>query len=519
MHRPGQRNPMSPLARRNFLAGSLAALGAPSIVRAQMHYPKDPFTLGVASGYPRPDRVALWTRLAPEPLDGGGMPPQPVEVTWEIAEDERFARIAGRGTARTDDDLGHSVHVDATGLQPGRWYWYRFTAGTVQSPVGRTRTAPADGSAVQRLRLAVASCQQYEQGWFSALRHMAAEDLDLVLHLGDYIYELSWGRSHVRRHAGGIPTELWEFRNRYAQYKTDPDLQAAHRQFPWMAIWDDHEVADDHTSLYAPRMTDTAQFLKTRAAAYQAWYEHMPVPPSMMPKAGGLQIYGRHRWGDLADILLLDDRQYRSPHPCVASRSAPRTVADCPARHDPARTMLGPQQEAWLDSALQQARGRWTLVAQQTLMAEAVAGTTEAPRYWVDGWDGYPAARQRLLDGIARHRPGGPLVLGGDVHSFCVADLKPRFESEASPTIATELVATSITSDPPRGERLRRAMARHPYMKLVDDTRRGWLSLDVGRMHTTAHLRTISDVQDPNASAGTLASFAIDQARPGAIRA
>jgi alkaline phosphatase D len=518
-HRARQAGGAVILPRRRLLLATLGAVAAPAIVRAQAPAKRDPFTLGIASGYPRPDRVVLWTRLAPEPLEGGGMPPGPAEVSWEIAADEGFRSVVARGRVTTTEAVAHSVHVEATGLQPARWYWYRFTAGDVQSPVGRTRTAPAAGARHERLRLATASCAQYEQGYFSAYRHMAAEELDLVVHLGDYIYELSWGRSHVRKHTGGIPTALWEFRDRHALYRSDRDLQAAHAACPWMMIWDDHEVADDHTATYAPRITDTAQFLKVRQAAYQAWFEHMPVPPSMAPTADGMTIYGRHAFGDLAEILLLDDRQHRSAHACVASRSSSRTTADCPDRDDPGRTMLGQAQEAWLDGAVRGARGRWTLFAQQTPMAEVIGGTAERPTWWMDGWDGYPAARQRVLDGIARHKPGGPLVLGGDVHSFWVNDLPQRFGEDRAPAIATELVCSSITSDGPRPDRLHRAMVRHPYVKHADGQHRGWLDLELTPKQATARLRAVSDVREPLATVSTLGTWAVDQEKPGAERA
>ncbi|PBI95984.1 Alkaline phosphatase D precursor [Variovorax boronicumulans] len=285
--------------RRLLHTGLAAALGHPFLhLRAQSSATRDPFTLGVASGAPRPDGMVMWTRLAPEPVQGGGMGDAPVAVQWEVAEDERFRRIVTKGMASAEADLAHSVHVEVQGLRPGRPYWYRFTAAGVRSPVGRTRTTPADtDAAVQPLRFAFASCQQYEEGYYAAYRDMAAQPLDFVVHLGDYIYESSRGSHNVRRHEGGIPTDLAGFRDRYALYKTDPHLQAAHAAFPWLVTWDDHEVANDYTDDVSPRTPDPTQFLAIRAAAYQAWYEHMPVPASMSPRGASATIYGRHRFG------------------------------------------------------------------------------------------------------------------------------------------------------------------------------------------------------------------------------
>ena len=238
------------LSRRRLLCGGLAAasLGHPFLLlNAQpsgtTSGDRYPFTLGIASGVPRADGFVLWTRLAPDPLHGGGMGDAPVDVNWEVADDEGFRRIVAKGRAVATAELAHSVHVEVQGLSPARWYWYRFTAGGARSPAGRTRTTPADNDeALQQLRFAFASCQHYEQGYYAAYRDMAAQPLDFVVHLGDYIYESSRKSHQVRRHEGGIPTQLAEFRDRYALYKADAQLQAAHAAFPWLVTWDDHEV-------------------------------------------------------------------------------------------------------------------------------------------------------------------------------------------------------------------------------------------------------------------------------------
>ncbi|MGE0421029.1 MAG: alkaline phosphatase [Reyranellaceae bacterium] len=505
------------IRRRRLLIAAGAVLAAPGIVRAQPRLASTPFTLGVASGWPLPDRVVLWSRLAPRPLDGGGMPDAPVDVTWELAEDERFARIAARGVFRATAAEAHSVHVEPGGLKPSRPYWYRFRAAGHTSPVGRTRTAPADTAKPDRLRLALASCQQYEQGWYSAYRHMAAEPLDLVVHVGDYIYELSWGTRHVRKHGTGNPTTLGEYRDRYALYKSDPDLQAAHAACPWVVTWDDHEVENDYTNDRSPMTSDRDFFLRRRAAAYRAWYEHMPAPPSMAPSGPNARIHGSWRFGDLVDLFTLDDRQYRSHHACAEGKGGRALFTDCAERLDPRRTMLGAGQESWLRDGLARAGGRWTLIAQQTLMAEADRAAVDAakPAYWMDGWDGYPAARQRLLDAMAARRGANHVVLGGDVHMYAVADLR----SGKGPVIASEIVGTSITSQGPGAQRVRALMARNPHLKYARGDKRGYTLLDITPTICEVHLDVVDDVADPKSGKRRLTSFVVPAGKPGAVPA
>ena len=280
--------------RRSFLAG-LAALGISQAVPARAAYREIgfdsfPFTLGVASGYPQPDGMVLCTRLL------GDLGPATVPVRWEIAEDEAMHRVVASGSAEAHPDWAHSVHVEPKGLQPGRWYWYRFSAGGAQSPLGRTRTAPAAGATVARLRLAFASCQHYEQGWFNAYRHIIADEPDLVAFLGDYTYESSWGRDHVRKHGSPAPHSLQEYRARYALYKGDPDLQAGHAACPWIVTWDDHEVVNDYAGEHQGSESAGRSFAARRAAAYRAYYEHMPLPASMRPARGGMRIYTQLDW-------------------------------------------------------------------------------------------------------------------------------------------------------------------------------------------------------------------------------
>ncbi len=475
----------------------------------------DPFTLGIASGAPREDGVVLWTRLAPRPLEGGGMPDAPVAVDWQVAEDEAFARIVARGAEQALPALAHSVHAEVARPEAGRPYWYRFRAGAAQSPIGRTRTAPAAAGAVPRFRFAFASCQQYEQGYFAAYRDMAARELDLVIHLGDYIYEKSWGSRLVRRHEVGIPTTLPEFRDRYALYKLDDDLQAAHAAAPWLSIWDDHEVADDYADDRSYTTRDPARFLKMRAAAYQAYYEHMPLPASARPRGPSATIYERYRFGDLLDVMLLDDRQYRSAPACV-NGARPGTVPDCPERTLEERTMLGRAQEAWLDTEIRNSKARWTVVAQQTLMAELDRPAEGAHRYWMDGWDGYPNARRRLLDSIATHRPRNPVVIGGDRHAFFVADLARDPARPTAPPVATEFVGTSITSEGPGAKGLRDALAANPHVKYARGDRRGYATVDLTPARCTVGFEAIDDEKRKDGTVSRLATFVVEDGAVGA---
>ena len=505
--------------RRSFLIAAATAVAAPRLW-ARPAFVAYPFTLGIASGAPLPDGVVLWTRLAPDPLNGGGLPPMAIEVRWEVARDEGFRDIVRHGTALAGPQHAHSVHVEVAGLQPARWYWYRFMAGDAVSATGRTRTAPAAGAAVDRLRLAFASCQQYEQGFYAAHRHMAAEDLDLVIFLGDYIYESSWGSRHVRKHEGPEPATLEQYRNRHARYKSDPDLQRCHAAFPWLVTWDDHEVDNDYAN---DRSEDLdPDFLVRRAAAYRAYWEHMPLRAGARPQGPHMRLHGRHDFGRLARIHVLDGRQYRDPQPCPRhGRGGGNVVGEalCPERLQPARSLLGAAQERWLDEGLAASGARWNIVAQQLLMAQLERQPGPERRFWSDGWDGYPAARARLLGAIGQRRPANPLVIGGDVHFNCVADLKPDFDDPKSPVVATEFCGTSITSQTQPQARLDALRAGNPHIRLIDGERRGYVTLELAERHCLARLRVIDNEKKADASIATLAAFVVEDGRAGAEEA
>jgi alkaline phosphatase D len=507
---------MSLGTRREFLKAA-AACGVVAAVPGcttlgRRRFTRDPFTLGVASGYPSPTGVVLWTRLAPEPLaPGGGMPPEVVTVDWEIAEDERMRRVIRSGTDYATPDWAHSAHVEVAGLAPDRWYWYRFHAGGSTSPVGRTRTAPAVDAAPARLRFAVASCQHYEHGHFCAYRHMLADDLDLIIHVGDYIYETSWGVDPVRSHGAGEPYTLDDYRARHALYKTDPDLRAAHASAPWLLTWDDHEVENDYANDRSEELDTPGFFLLRRAAAYRAYYEHMPLPRRAVAMGPYARLHARADFGRLARFHVLDDRQYRDPQPCPRlGRGGSNVVDDCVERLDPARTLLGREQEDWLRAGLSSDVASWNVIAQQTRVAPFDLEPGGGARHWTDGWDGYPAARERLLDELAAGPARNPLLFGGDVHSFWVTDLHAGRGDLQAPIVAPEFVGTSITSQAPGQAQFDRAVAENPHVRFADGAHRGYLRVEIGAARATVDLRAMESVLRPDAGCQTLASFVVE---------
>jgi alkaline phosphatase D len=507
--------------RRRFLE-VLAALGVshplPSLATdRKVSFDSYPFTLGVASGYPHPDGTVLWTRLL------GNLDPVAIPVRWEIAADETMRAIVASGIAEAQSAWAHSVHVEARGLKPDRWYWYRFLAGDAVSPVGRTRTAPAAGVAAARLRFAFASCQHFEHGYFTAYKHMVADDLDLVVFLGDYIYESSLRRNQVRMHERTAePVTLDEYRARYAQYKSDKDLQSAHLAFPWIVTWDDHEVDNDYANDRQEDGTPPEEFLLRRASAYQAYYEHMPLPTRMRPRGPAMQITTALGWGTLANFYLLDGRQYRSPQVCPRKAGGGTEIdpRECIDLRSPSRTMLGAAQEAWLDGQFASSRASWNILAQPVLMAQRKGKTGEKQLLWSDSWDGYPAARKRLLESVVTRKVANPVVISGDVHMNFVADLKLDFDDEQSPVVASEFVGTSITSSPGSWQRNMPAiLAENSHIKYGNGDRRGYVRASIagGRFH--AELVGLETVKKPESRAEVVARFVVEDGKAGPQKA
>lgn len=524
------------LHRRGLLRGglglaALAALQPPPAARAQgggpfLGFGRYPFTLGVASGEPAPDGMVLWTRLAPEPMAPlGGMPASAVAVDWEVAEDERFARIARRGTALARPELGFAVHVEVEGLMPARPYWYRFRAGRELSPVGRTRTAPEPGAPVARLRFVNAGCQHYEHGFFTAWRHVAAEEeLDLVCHYGDYIYEYrgvqpgqpSWGPS-VRTHHGDEIHTLEDYRRRYAQYRMDEDLAAAHAAHPFLVSFDDHEVdnnwagaiSEEDGSARFPVLVPPEVFALRRQAAFQAWYEHMPLRRSALPRGPAILAHRRIGWGGLARFHVLDTRQHRDDQPCG---DRPGRPCEAVARAD--AQMLGAAQERWLLDGLATGGTTWEVLAQQvTMMPREFAGGAIS----MDSWDGAPAARARLLQGLRERGVGGAVVLTGDVHNAWAGELRAEPRDERSPVVATEFVATSITSAgdgsevlPATAEMLR----RNPHIRFFNN-RRGYALHEATPERMEVTFRALPYVTRAGAPREDRGRFVVEAGRPG----
>mgnify|MGYP006286471093 CR=1 FL=1 len=505
----------SRISRRAALTGGVAAAGA-WLARPLAAGPRltgDPFTLGVTSGSPTPTGIVLWTRLAPEPLHGGGMPDERVEVRWEVASDERFARVVRSGTFVAIPELAHSVHAEVEGLEPGRAYFYRFHVAGGSSPVGRTRTLPAPDARVDRLRLGYASCQHFEQGFYAAHRHLADEALDLMVFLGDYIYESSWGDDRVRRHSGGevVTRTLAEYRDRHAQYKADPDLQALHAAAPWVVIWDDHEVVNDYAGDRSERLD--FDFGARRAAAYRAFWEHMPLRMSQLPRADRLDLYGSLTWGRLARLHLLDGRQYKTPQACPKpGLGGGNVLPACPGIEGEDRSVLGRAQERWLDRALVEVERPWSVVAQPTLVAPVDRRPGPEPLVWTDGWDGYPAARRRLLASLARPEVGNPLVIGGDIHMFVAADL--RAEGVEGEVVAAEVCGTSITSQGLSQAQVDRLAPENPHFHLARAETRGYVTLDVQPKRARFDLRSV-DPGNRDAGREAVASFVVEAGRRG----
>ncbi|WP_326556406.1 alkaline phosphatase D family protein [Micromonospora sp. NBC_01796] len=517
---------MQKLDRRGFLgltgaagvglAAAVAGLSdAPAWATGRL--PTDLFKLGVASGDPLPDGVVLWTRLAPDALaaDGlGGMPRRVVPVQWEVAEDARFRHVVRRGLDLATPELGHSVHAEVSGLRADREYFYRFRAGNEVSPVGRTRTAPEPWARPGSLAFAFVSCQNFPTGHFTPYRHLVEEDLDLVVHLGDYIYEGPAAGTIGRAHLPAAEIfSLADYRVRHAQYKTDPDLQAAHARFPWAVTWDDHEVENN----YADELSEDANqspesFRQRRAAAYQAYYEHLPLRRSALPRGADMRLYRRLRYGQLAEFNVLDGRQYRDDQVCGGGSSAP-----CDDALDPSRSMLGAQQEKWLLDGLTSSHATWNILAQQTVMARADRDPGPGLLLPMDNWNGYEPARQRIFDRVAQRRIDNMVVVTGDAHCSMVADLKQNFDDPKSRTVGVEFLGTSITSGADGADMDARGtewLASNPHMKYYNQ-RRGYVRCTVGRDEWRSDYRVVPYVTTPGAPVSTHASFVVESGRPG----
>ncbi len=498
--------------KRSAACGSVLTLG--SALEGCSRRPHEPFSLGVASGEPRPDGVVLWTRLAPDPLNGGGMPHRPVEVEWQVAEDEAFRKNLRQGTTIAHPAVAHSVHVELRTLRPGASYWYRFRAGSEISPTGRTKTAPALHTRPGGLTFAFASCQNYEHGLFTAYSQMAKDDLDLVVHVGDYIYEAEAHTSGARSHGPQECVSLREYRDRYALYKSDPALQAAHAAFPFVVTFDDHEVEDNYAGEMPKADSDTPlrdPFLRRRANAYRAYWEHLPLRQSSFPRGPNMSLFRRLAFGRLLSLNVLDTRQYRSDQPCGDS-----VQARCVGSLDDAATMTGPRQERWLLGGLARSEARWNLIAQQTLLSQLRLDPATTGAFGMDSWDGYVAARARLTRFLSEGGVQNPIVVSGDTHASWVNEVKADFDDPHSPVVAIELGGPSITSEclPEFVARVQRALPDNPHIRFFEGTRHGYVRCHASPDRLRADYRVVTTVWEPGAAALTLAAFEISDGSP-----
>ncbi len=524
------------LERRKFLlgAGGLAlftGLSRADRVWAVPRFSVHPFALGVASGDPSPDGFVIWTRLAPAPLEEhGGMPMLAVPVRWEVAEDDRFNRIVRSGEELARPELGHSLHVELSGLQSARPYFYRFRVdGADASAVGTVKTAPAPGDDVRRVRLAVAGCQAYYQGWYGAYGFLAQEpDLDAVFHYGDYIYEGPAGRNKaaypVWDAAGNIATErdhfgdeiytLDDYRRRYGQYKSDPDLQAAHAAAAFIMSFDDHEIDNDWGGEWDQDRTPPEVFALRKYVAMQAWYENLPVRRSMVPRAGdGVRYFRRLDYGRLLRMHVLDTRSHRTNQIC-------NDVLSPKCRHVPDRpsSILGMEQESWLGQGLRN-EARWNLLAQQVFVMPLKARQADggdAPTF-VDKWDGYPGSRQRLAGMIAERNLTNVVIATGDAHMNAIGEVPLRDEERGGPAIATEFLATSISSNGDGGllsSNVKRFLdADNPFLKLADNLR-GYHLHEITPDAWRADVKVMDQVQRKGGQLTTRARFVVEPHAP-----
>lgn len=506
----------------------LRALGASALLTAgsglfsrsvwsQPVFASNPFTLGVASGDPAPDGFVIWTKLAPKPLErGAGMVSKPVEVEWMVAADEALRNVVQKGKAVANPELGHAVHVEVAGLEPAREYFYQFAAGGERSSVGRSRTFPAAGAPVAQLRFAAAGCQRYEAGYYTAWRRLAGERLDFVFHYGDYIYEyptvrpgakFPWPVVRVMPDEPGEIFTLDEYRHRYALHQLDPDLQAAHASAPFIMSFDDHEVVNDWAGEETVKQMTRQAFLLRRAAAFQAWYEHLPVRRAQLPQGPAVQAYRRLAAGDLLTVNVLDTRQHRTGLTCGA-----RVMAGCTEALQPDRSMLGAAQERWLYDGFK-APARWTLLAQQIpIMRQdrnpdpAIFGPS------MDKWDGAVAARDRLFAAVEQAKLRNLVVVDGDIHLNCAGELKRNFDDEKSATLGVDFTATSISSlgdGYDINDRFKTLMQQDPHIKFYN-AQRGYVRHTVTPKQWRADYQVIDKVSVPDGRMSTRRSFVLE---------
>jgi len=510
----------APLSRRSLMLGLGAggvALGSVGPALADPVFAEYPFQLGIAAGDPTPDGFVIWTRLAPRPFEiGNGMPTAPVPVKWEVATARGFGDAVVRsGEAVARPELAHAVHVEVEGLEPNREYFYRFSSGRERTPFGRAVTAPAVGTPVARARFGVVGCQAYEQGFYTANRKAAEEQLDFIYCYGDYIYEGRGNRTYTgsggtienpRQHFGGEIYSLDDYRRRYAQYKMDADLQSAHASTAWYCTWDDHEIDNNWVSALDQDGTDPAVFMLRQQAAMQAWYENMPVRRSAFPRGSALQLYRHATWGSLLDLNFLDTRQYRTDQPCNDS-----WAQNCAAVDAAEAQVLGEAQEQWLYRNLDQSRARWNVLAQQVMVMDLDRREGSEVGYNLDTWAGYRIPRSRLVRRIRDRRIQNVIVLTGDEHQNYAGEIHLDGRNPEGAPIASEFVTTSISSSGdgvdqrPDG---RRIQADNAFLKF-NNAQRGYVVCDVTPERWQTEFKVLDKVSDKGGTLTTRAKYAV----------
>lgn len=514
--------PIVQLPRRTMLGALVAAPFVLSTrLRAELAFADYPFALGVAAGEMTPTGFVLWTRLAPRPLEPhGGMPMKPVPLDWQVATDLAFKTIIATGSETTYPALAHSAHVEVEGLQPATRYFYRFRCAGETSFVGRVATLPRPDAMPKSVRFAAVGCQHLEQGWYTAYRDAARQPLDFMFHYGDYIYEGHATRPQdadrlpgeaVRRYSGRNPFSLDDYRVRYAETRLDADLQAAHAACGWYSTYDDHEVQNNWAGVYDEDGDPPEIFLYRRRAALQAWYEHMPVRPSIWNGTTGIADFRRRvDYGGLARFHYPDTRLYRADQPCGDGFKP-----DCSARHAAGQDMLDAGQWRWLDEGFSASRQRWNVVNQQVMVAMPDRRQSgDEPIFNMDSWAGYPNGQAHLLDIFARHRPGNIVVVTGDEHRHWANDLIARDR-----VLASEFVSTSITSegdgavDSPVGP----ILAHNPFVKWIDD-RRGYVLTEVTPDGCRGEYLTVESVTRRDAPVSVAAVWGVEAGKAGLVR-
>ncbi|WP_370177889.1 alkaline phosphatase [Alteriqipengyuania sp.] len=520
------RNLRLDLSRRHLLkafgASAVTAFGlsftAPLL--AAPVFATYPFQLGIASGDPSSDGFVIWTRLAPDPLAMGyGMPAAAVEVEWEIGADSRFGDVVRRGTAIARPELGHAVHVEVDGLQPNRPYWYRFIAGRERSATGRAMTLAGVGQQLESVRFAVAGCQQYEQGYYTAHRHLAAQQPDFVFCYGDYIYENRstrvWNSSagpveNPRQHFGDELYSIDDYRRRYSQYKMDVDLQAAHAAAPWFVTWDDHEIDNNWVDLNEQDGTPAPIFALRRQMAMQAYYEHMPLRASSLPVGPAMQLYRRAVLGNLLDLNLLDTRQYRTDQVCGDRWGVP---CDETRR---AAEVLGERQHAWLANNLRRSDTKWKTLAQQIMVMDLDRDPGDGVTENLDSWAGYRQPRERLLKMVRELGQASTVILTGDEHQNFAGELHLDGKNPGDTPIATEFVATSISSGGDGVDQRSDTSAIqevNPQLKF-HNAQRGYVMCDVSHERWLTDFITLDQVSTRGGTARSRKKLVVEPGNP-----